>query len=87
MSPLVLAVIGIAAAQPSEVKAEPQPAVRVAVVNIGYVFNYYERAQLFKQELEATLQPYKDKAAKIAKNMNSWEGKVVAKDFRAASLD
>jgi Skp family chaperone for outer membrane proteins len=80
MSPLVLAVVGlgIAAAQPPAVKVNPQQigATRFAVVNIGLVFNNYEKAQVFKKELESTLQPYKVKAKTLQDRIADWEAQI-----------
>ncbi len=45
----------------------PQTAAapKVAVVNIGKVFQQYSKAQTFKKEMEETLKPYKDAAKAI----------------------
>ena len=47
--------------------AAPQATVapKVAVVNIGKVFQQYTKAQTFKKEMEETLKPYKDAAKAI----------------------
>ncbi len=45
---------------------------KVAVVNIGHVFNKYKRAIAFKAELEETLKPFKAKAQKLQEEMKSW---------------
>ena len=52
--------------------AQPQPGTKVAVVNIGYVFNQYERAKAFKQDLERTLDPFKTKAKKLTEEIEGW---------------
>src|ERR1700730_18266572 len=42
-----------------------QTGTRVAIVNVGLVFSKYEKAMFYKQELETTLKPYKEKGEKI----------------------
>ena len=53
--------------------AAAQQGTKIAVVNIGEVFNKYKRAQAFKADLEATLAPYKDKAKKLTEQSKFWE--------------
>jgi len=50
-----------------------QQGTRVAVVNIGKVFNEYTRAKAFKAELEHTLAPYKEKAKKYTDTIKALE--------------
>ena len=42
-----------------------QSGTRMAIVNVGLVFSKYEKAMFYKQELETTLKPYKEKGEKI----------------------
>jgi Skp family chaperone for outer membrane proteins len=49
------------------------PGSRVAVINIGTVFSDYKKAKFFKQEMETTLKPYKDKIEGIQKTLISWD--------------
>lgn len=53
-----------------------QQGTRVAVVNIGEVFNKYERAKAFKEDLENTLKPYKDQAKKITEHIKQLEAEL-----------
>jgi Skp family chaperone for outer membrane proteins len=46
---------------------------KIAVVNIGQVFNQYKRAQAFKADLESQLKPYKDRAKALTDPLKSWE--------------
>lgn len=87
MSPAFPVLLGVAiASQPLGPAAPPQPGtVRVAVVNVGYVFNNWERAQKFKTDLEKAAGPYNDKAAAARKNIASWQAAVDAGDFKVAS--
>src|ERR1700686_2168534 len=55
---------------------------KIAVVNIGQVFNEYERAKAFKADLERTLQPYKDKGKKLADQIAAWK-----EDLKKPTLD
>jgi Skp family chaperone for outer membrane proteins len=57
--------------------APAQPAgTKVAVINIGHVFNNYVRAKAFKEELERAFQPYKDKAKKLTDEMKRYEDEI-----------
>jgi Skp family chaperone for outer membrane proteins len=58
---------------PGAVQPVQQQGTKVAVVNIGKVFNEYVRAVAFKKDLEATLAPFKDKAKKITDDIQKWE--------------
>jgi Skp family chaperone for outer membrane proteins len=42
---------------------------RVALVNIGTVFNKYDKAKNFKTEMEGVLKPFKEEADKVKKDM------------------
>ena len=53
--------------------AQAQQGTKVAVVNIGLVFNQYKRAQAFKLDLENQLAPYKEKAKKLADDTKRYE--------------
>jgi Skp family chaperone for outer membrane proteins len=52
--------------------ATPQAGTKIAVVNIGLVFNKYERAIAFKKDLEHSLEPFKTKAKKLTDEMKAW---------------
>lgn len=52
---------------------QPQPGTKVAVINIGHVFNHYVRAEAFKKELESAFNPFKEKAKKLTDDMKIWE--------------
>ena len=60
------------ASGPSTVQPQQQ-GTKIAVVNIGKVFNEYTRAKAFKAELESTLKPYKDKAKTLNDQITGWE--------------
>jgi Skp family chaperone for outer membrane proteins len=92
MSPFILVIVGIAAAIEPAQKGVNSPApqfgtTRIAVVNIGKVFNEYSRAIEFKADLEKTLRPFKDKADRINKKIASWEAAVKNEDFHASSKE
>ena len=53
--------------------AQPQPGTKVAVINIGHVFNNYNRAKAFKLQLEKDFEPYKSKAKKLTDEIKQWE--------------
>lgn len=53
-----------------------QQGTKIAVVNIGEVFNKYERAIAFKKELEQTLAPYKADAKKFSDEITTLENEL-----------
>jgi Skp family chaperone for outer membrane proteins len=54
---------------PGTAPAPQVPGTRVAVVNIATVFTGYKKAQFYKQEMEATYQPYKVKIESLQKEI------------------
>ncbi len=63
--------------------AAPQvQGTKVAVVNIGLVFNKYQRAQAMKAELEDALRKPKADAKKLMDEMEGWAKEVREKDLR-----
>lgn len=60
-------------AQGTPAAAPAQPGTKVAVVNIGHVFNKYLRAIDFKTQLERSFEPFKTKAKKLTDEMKQWE--------------
>ncbi|MBI2805308.1 MAG: OmpH family outer membrane protein [Planctomycetes bacterium] len=63
----------LSAQQGGGAKTPQMQGTKVAVVNIGYVFSKYKRAQQFKLELEQTLaQPKKD-AKVLIDQMDAWQ--------------
>ena len=92
MSPLFLAIVGITiAAAPTQRNGRDQTpplgTTRIAVVNIGQVFNHYDRAKAFKADLEKTLKPFKDEANRITKNSAKWKAAIDNMDFQAATKE
>jgi Skp family chaperone for outer membrane proteins len=92
MSPVLFVLLGIsvATAPPQNgVKGqEPQfGTMRVAVVNIGYVFNNYERAQEFKKNLEGQLLPYKQKAKQLNDQIRTCEEALKKPDLPAETAE
>lgn len=91
MNLVLAAVLSVsAAALPAQTlpsQSPPAGTTRVAVVNIGHVFNKYERAIRFKADLEDALKPYKDRAAKLTKNIQKCEEAIAAKRFRDFSKE
>jgi Skp family chaperone for outer membrane proteins len=61
--------------------AQAQAGTKIAVVNIGLVFNQYKRAQGFKAELEKTLEPFKTKAKKLTDEMKAWSDEMRKPNF------
>jgi Skp family chaperone for outer membrane proteins len=63
--------------------AQAQQGTRIAVVNIGEVFNKYKRAIAIKAELEGTLDPYKKKAKKLNDEIKKWSEDMTSPTFKA----
>lgn len=61
---------------------QPQQGTRIAVVNIGQVFNQYKRAIAIKQDLERTIDPFKTKAKKLTDEIKKW-----SEDMRDPKFD
>src|SRR5437899_378286 len=57
-------------AQGGNAPTQPQ-GTKIAVINIGHVFNNYVRAKSFKAELERAFEPFKTKAKKLTDEMKT----------------
>ena len=53
--------------------AQQPPGTKVAVINIGHVFNNYVRAKAFKKELEDAFAPYKVKVKGFQDQIIDWK--------------
>lgn len=62
--------------------ANPAPAAsapagtKIGVVNVGYVFHHWKKAQLFKDELERAAKPYNDQAKKLQDEIAVWDSEI-----------
>lgn len=56
-------------------------ASRVAVINLGYVLNKYERASAIKEEMQAELGKVREQAKKQMENINVWQSALQKNDF------
>jgi Skp family chaperone for outer membrane proteins len=69
----------------------PQPApvgaVRVAVINIGVVFNKYERANAFKAELNHEVKLLQEEGRELNGNLAVWQSALQKGDFSAAKKE
>jgi Skp family chaperone for outer membrane proteins len=52
---------------------------KVGVVNVGHVFNGWNKAKRFKDELEHSAKPFNDQAKKLQEEMVGWENEVRSK--------
>ena len=84
---ILLSATSIAAAQTGEIATPKVGTTRVAVVNVGYVFYKYEKAQAFKKNLEASIQPYKEQAAKLTGLMKRNTDAIRNRDFSRFTED
>ncbi|MCS7044898.1 MAG: OmpH family outer membrane protein [Gemmataceae bacterium] len=73
MTWMVAALTAAAALTPTGPVQAQATGTRVAVVNIGVVFTKYEKAKNFKTEMEKMLQPFKEQAEKIKKDLLSYQ--------------
>lgn len=67
----------------AQAQAQSLPATKIGVVNIGLLFTKYEKAKLFKKELETELAPLKANAEKIKTAMQGhqdWLKRAAATD-------
>jgi Skp family chaperone for outer membrane proteins len=62
---------GTGGAQPATPAANA--GTKIGVVNVGYVFNKWKRAEAFKQELERDAKPFNDQAKKYQEEMKAWD--------------
>jgi Skp family chaperone for outer membrane proteins len=71
---LLLIAAAIGSESPTVTKDPDQPGtVRVAVVNVGHVFNHWDKAKEFKASLEAAAAPYNAKAKALKDKIAAWE--------------
>jgi Skp family chaperone for outer membrane proteins len=54
---------------------------RVGVVNVGVVFTKYKKAQIFKEDLQKKVMPFKDKMDKWRKEMIEYQDTIQKADF------
>jgi Skp family chaperone for outer membrane proteins len=81
-----IAALGAAAYYGTQLGAQQTPAAasvgtRVGVVNVGTVFTKYAKAVAFKEELQKTIKPYKDKADVWRKQMIEYQDLLQKQDF------
>ena len=67
--------------------AAPPGQLRVAIVNMGLVFTKYDKAAAVKNQLERSLEPYKQEAEKLKKDMLSWAEYMKSPSFPAKDKD
>ncbi|HZZ79966.1 MAG TPA: OmpH family outer membrane protein [Gemmataceae bacterium] len=89
MSPALLVLLGLAVATSRDAKVQPPPpgTVRVAVVNVGHVFNKFHKANEFKRDLEIAAKPFNDKAKKIQEDMKTWNIAIATKEYDGATKE
>lgn len=61
------------AQQPPAAPTTPQAGTKIACVNVGQVFNNYVRAKAFKEELEKTVAPFKDRGKKLLDDIKNMQ--------------
>lgn len=68
-------------------KPMPQGTTRVAIINLGYVFQKYERAATIKEEMQSDLKRLGDEAKKHVENVKIWQAALQANDFKDATKE
>jgi Skp family chaperone for outer membrane proteins len=73
-------------------KDAPQPigATRVAVVNVGYVFKHYEKAEQIRQDSRTALSTFaksEEEVDKLSNQINRWQSAVERRDLSDASKE
>jgi Skp family chaperone for outer membrane proteins len=63
-------------------KAVAAGTTRVAVINLGYVFNKYERAATLKEELQTEVRKLQDDAKRTAESINVLQQAMAKGDFK-----
>jgi Skp family chaperone for outer membrane proteins len=58
------------------------PATKIGVVNVGTVFTKYEKAAAFKDQLQTTIKPFKDKADVWRAEMIKYQDFIQKQDFK-----
>ena len=53
----------------SKEEQPPVPHTRIALLNLNYVINHYDKFKHFQQELKETMQPFQQKDAQLRKKM------------------
>jgi len=82
-----IAALAVAAYCGTRLWAQQTPAAgasvgtRVAVVNVGTVFSKYAKANVFKEELQKTIKPFKDKADGWRKQVIEYNDMLQKQDF------
>ncbi len=55
---------------------------RVAVINLGYVLNKYERAAVLKEEMQAEVKKMAEEAKKLAESASLWQMALQKNEFK-----
>ena len=61
---------------------KPAGTTRVAVINLGYVLNKYDRASAIKEEMQAELSKMREEAKKQMENITLWQGALQKNEFK-----
>lgn len=82
-----LAALTLACRLYAQQTAPQETPIKVAVVNVGLVFSKYEKAKAFKGKIEKTLEPYRQQAEILKKQMVDWSEAMKSKDFDPSKRD
>jgi Skp family chaperone for outer membrane proteins len=68
-------------------KSSPMGTTRVAVFNVGVVFNRYERAAAIKEELAQELKQLQQEAKELTQDLNAWQAALQKNDLPSAKKE
>jgi Skp family chaperone for outer membrane proteins len=68
-------------------KSLPAGTTRVAVFNVGVVFNKYERAAAIKEEMAQEMKQLQQEAKELAQDLNAWQAALQKNDLPAAKKE
>lgn len=64
-----------------------QAQMKIAILNVGEVFQKYEKAKFYKDELDKVIAPKKVEAETLKKQMLDWKKAMESKDFKKEDSD
>ena len=82
-----VAAIKASADKSNAAKSLPAGTTRVAVFNVGVVFNRYERAAAIKEEMAQELKQLQQEAKELAQDLNAWQAALQKNDLPSAKKE
>jgi Skp family chaperone for outer membrane proteins len=82
-----VATIKVSADKTNAAKPLPAGTTRVAVFNVGVVFNKYERAAAIKEEMAQEMKQLQQEAKELTQDLNAWQAALQKNDLPAAKKE